>query len=162
MDVRLLSILHSCIPLTSKFRKSWEILFSTNAPRSQISLPLFPAVPQIRFEVASSYHKYLYPDPPTTTTMMKDPCLAVTGEGIEYREFSCLYPALNHFYFRYVHFIPLSLQCRVSDLQWQQLQLRSAKCHLSTICLKHLGIQNVERKRRIGLKFFENNEIEWN
>jgi hypothetical protein len=30
--------------------------------------------------------------------MTDDPCLAVNGAGIEYREFSCVYPALKPFY----------------------------------------------------------------
>ena len=28
-----------------------------------------------------------------------DECLAINGEGIEYREFSCMYPQLEPFYF---------------------------------------------------------------
>ena len=31
-----------------------------------------------------------------------DPCLRVNGNGIEYQEFSCLYPALEPLYLRYV------------------------------------------------------------
>lgn len=34
--------------------------------------------------------------------MNSDPCVAYNGEGIEYREFSCIYPTLDSFYFRYV------------------------------------------------------------
>jgi hypothetical protein len=30
---------------------------------------------------------------------MTDPCLAVNGAGIEYREFTCVYPTLAPFYF---------------------------------------------------------------
>jgi len=33
--------------------------------------------------------------------MMIDPCLAVNGAGVEYREFSCVYPQLEGFYGRY-------------------------------------------------------------
>jgi hypothetical protein len=41
--------------------------------------------------------------------MMEDPCFAVNSEGIEYREFSCLYPALDPFYFRYARFTAVAL-----------------------------------------------------
>jgi hypothetical protein len=71
------------------------------------------------------------PDTPTTTTMMEDPCVAYTSEGIEYREFSCLYPALDRFYFRYVHFISLSLQCNSlwSSVPSAGAVAKNAMCH---------------------------------
>lgn len=28
-----------------------------------------------------------------------DPCLAFDGEGVAYREFSCIYPSLGNLYF---------------------------------------------------------------
>lgn len=31
-----------------------------------------------------------------------DPCIAYNGEGIQYQEFSCIYPQLESFYFAYV------------------------------------------------------------
>jgi hypothetical protein len=33
------------------------------------------------------------------TTTMSDPCIAINGAGIAYREFSCDYPQLGRFYF---------------------------------------------------------------
>ena len=33
---------------------------------------------------------------------MSDPCIAINGAGIAYREFSCDYPQLEPFYFEYV------------------------------------------------------------
>jgi hypothetical protein len=31
-------------------------------------------------------------------TITADPCIAINGQGLEYREFSCVYPALERFY----------------------------------------------------------------
>jgi hypothetical protein len=80
--------------------------------------------------------------------MIEDPCVAFTSEGIEYREFSCLYPALDPFYFRYVQFLPLSLQCNslwspvsavavakllvIVDSQWRLEKFRHTKCRAKT------------------------------
>jgi hypothetical protein len=34
-----------------------------------------------------------------TKTTMSDPCIAINGAGVAYREFSCDYPQLGKFYF---------------------------------------------------------------
>jgi hypothetical protein len=78
--------------------------------------------------VANKYHKY-HPFSHRPTTMIEDPCVAFTSEGIEYREFSCLYPVLEPFYFRYVRLIHLSLQW---NSLWSAVSaVAVAKCQLS-------------------------------
>ena len=52
---------------------------------------------------------------------MTDPCVAVNGAGIEYREFTCVYPALESFYFRYVD-VMIGIVCcsQQSALHWNR------------------------------------------
>jgi hypothetical protein len=159
-----MAILHS---VDTGFRKSWEILLFRLMPHSILHdlLIILPcstkASPRQKFTL-HSLHKY-HPSISSSDhiTMMKDPCSALTSEGIEYREFSCLYPALDRFYFRYVHFIPPSCSAVVSGLLCRQ-PLRSANCHcrpsnLGPFCLKtKIATQNIEPERRRGLEYFEN------
>ena len=90
--------------------------------------------------------------------MIEDPCVAFTSEGIEYREFSCLYPVLEPFYFRYVRLIPLSFQWNSLWSTVSAVAVANANCHCRRRNggLKSLGIQHLEPERPMALKFSKN------
>lgn len=52
---------------------------------------------------------------PETFSDPSDPCLALNGVGTYYREFSCMYPALEPFYFWYVRHCRCRPRCAVAD-----------------------------------------------